>query len=954
MRPLRDRIPKGFRWKVSHMADEETQIQLDRIDVFECSECNTALDVSDLEPFTEVECPNCEKRDNVPAKLGQFTLLNLINTGGMGAVYRGRDDSLGRLVAIKVMLKRLGEDPKVVEDFKHEAQAAARLNHPNVAQIYSFGQEHSQPYIVMELVSGKRFDKMIDRGVPLDPAVVMKVGVEIAEGLKAAEAIGLVHGDVKPENILLDESNSAKLVDFGIASFADQAQPEDGIWGTPYYIAPEKVTQKKSDTRSDIYSLGASLYHALSAKPPFEGETPIDVVRARLDRSPPPLDEDNKAIPKGISEVVARMLEREPSRRHPTYASLISDLRREYDSIAKSRTGHFNTGAAGKRIRIKKSPSSVSAPTVAAGAPIPAAAPVRRTVKLAKRSSPGRVAVTTITQKTPEQIKLERKARRKARAMQATIFGIILFLLGGGGVAYMVKKNHDKNMAARNRVRLVRIASEECEQLLSKVNALSGVIASTAKRVEPLIKVIEEAVVFVEGKPLESFYPAGHATKSDALSLREDDGTDDVAAPKAEDESSADPSAPAVDEDGREAPFDAEGRRPAAPPKQQGDAPKATRPEAPAAARTANVDEHGREAPFDAEARPAAPAEEEPTVASEPTPEKAPGDAEGAGAEGAGAEGAGDASADTNAVDVAEAFIEKLTKVRDPIDGPEVVVLADQVVIFSERITVRLNEVNARALSADQMLGIAEDARDPAVAEAQIAGIQEHLDFVTLAKEEVSEWLDEAKELTTKVSQVRAVTTAQRERAADMAEQQAKAERYAEKVKNERELVSALAADGAQLIVQYNLDQPVNDAEALLLDLETPEAKADLDVVLERFRIIQGVRLYLIAQITKQPYRWGWRPHGGQGKDIVAANAEGITTSSQKIPWNAISLPLLSKILDHYVGGNGVPPSAKANNLIGLAFMCRLNSREAAAEQFESRATMASPYAQATIERLKP
>ncbi|MFT5239120.1 MAG: serine/threonine protein kinase [Candidatus Promineifilaceae bacterium] len=925
------------------MADEETQIQLDRIDVFECSECNTALDVSDLEPFTEVECPNCEKRDNVPAKLGQFTLLNLINTGGMGAVYRGRDDSLGRLVAIKVMLKRLGEDPKVVEDFQREAQAAARLNHPNVAQIYSFGQEHSQPYIVMELVSGKRFDKMIDRGVPLDPAVVMKVAVDIAEGLKAAEAIGLVHGDVKPENILLDESNNAKLVDFGIASFADQAQPEGGIWGTPYYIAPEKVTQKKSDTRSDIYSLGASLYHALSAKPPFEGKTPIDVVRARLDCSPPPLDLGNKAIPKGISEVVARMLEREPSRRHPTYASLISDLRREYDSIAKSRTGHFNTGAVGKRIRIKKSSSSASTPTVAADASRPTAGPVRRTVKLAKRSSPGRVAVTTITQKTPEQLKLERKTRRKARVMQATIFGIILFLLGGGGVALMVKKNHDKNLAERSRANRVRIASEECEQLLSKVSALNGVIASTAKRVEPLIKVIEEAVLFVEGKPLKSFYPADQFIKNEVLSLKEDDGGDDVAAPEAEGELSADPSAPTVDENGREAPFDAEGRRPAAPAKPQGDAPKAVPSDAPAAKRTANVDEHGREAPFDAEARPAAPAEES-AVASAPASEKAPADAEDVD----------DASADTNVVDVAEAFIEKITKVRDPIDGPEVVVLADQVVIFSERITVRLNEVNARALSADQMWGVAEDARDPAVAEAQIAGIQEHLDFVTRSKEEVSEWLDEAKELTTKVSQARAVITAQRERAADLAEQQAEAERYAEKVKNERELVSTLAEDGAQLIVQHNLDQPVSDAEALLLDLETPEAKADLDVVLGRFRIIQGVRLYLIAQIKKQPYRWGWRPHGGQGQDIVAANAEGITTSSQKIPWNAISLPLLSKILDHYVGGTGVPPSAKANNLIGLAFLCRLNSREAAAEQFESRATMASPYAQATIERLKP
>jgi serine/threonine protein kinase len=298
----------------------------DKVTELPCSQCGCKLDVSDVEPFVKIECPECHNIEIVPAKLGHFTLLRLIGAGGMGGVYYAKDESLGRFVAIKIMLESLGTNQEFIETFRREAQAVAKLNHPNIAQIYSFGTEKNQPYIVMELVSGQRFDKLIANGEALDQGLVMKIGLEIAEALSAADEIGLTHGDIKPENILLDDKWKAKLVDFGLARFVGQAADE-GIWGTPYYIAPEKVRRQKVDSRSDIYSLGATLYHALTGKPPFDGKTPIEVVKARLEREPMPLHLVRTNINQAVESIVTRMLEVLPARRYPNYSSLISDLR---------------------------------------------------------------------------------------------------------------------------------------------------------------------------------------------------------------------------------------------------------------------------------------------------------------------------------------------------------------------------------------------------------------------------------------------------------------------------------------------------------------------------------------------------------------------------------------------------------------------------------------------------
>ena len=269
---------------------------------------------------------NEEQMIPTPSDFGHFVLEKELGHGGMGGVYLARDKMLDRRVGIKVMLKSLGDDPAFVERFQREAQAAARLNHPNIAQIYSFGQENGMPYIAMELVSGGSLDKEMETNPgTMDPVRVMKIGQQMADALSLAAEQGLVHGDVKPENVLFDTDGNAKLVDFGLAAMQGDSNE---IWGTPYYISPEKVRRQKIDYRADIYSLGGTLYHALTGVAPFEGEDATEVVKARFNGPPKKPSEVRPDLPPEVDPIIMRMLEVEPSMRYPTYQSLLGDFKR--------------------------------------------------------------------------------------------------------------------------------------------------------------------------------------------------------------------------------------------------------------------------------------------------------------------------------------------------------------------------------------------------------------------------------------------------------------------------------------------------------------------------------------------------------------------------------------------------------------------------------------------------
>lgn len=335
------------------MAEKESiEILADRVEKIACANCKHHLDISSLPLFTLFNCPECHAQQMVPGKLGNFLLLEELGRGGMGVVYRGQDLALGRPVAIKVMHKSLGDDQQFLETFLREARAAAAINHRNVVQIFSFGREKGQPYLVMELVDGGRLDAYITSSQPLTEAQAVDVCLDVSEGLKAAHDAGLMHGDVKPANILFDQKGVAKVADFGLAGFIQQQKAGSrDIWGTPFYIAPEKARRQKVDQRADIYSLGATMFHAMTIRPPFDGDTPTHVVLARLQLPPPDISTARTDLHPETVRIINRMLAADPAVRYPSYASLISDLQEakaKLTGAAGSKTGSGRNAAKSK------------------------------------------------------------------------------------------------------------------------------------------------------------------------------------------------------------------------------------------------------------------------------------------------------------------------------------------------------------------------------------------------------------------------------------------------------------------------------------------------------------------------------------------------------------------------------------------------------------------------------
>jgi len=311
-----------------------------------CPACDTIVNVAEADPLARVACPNCGEKFRVERAFDNFVLVETLGVGGMGSVYKARDTRLDRFVALKLLRKDLSADPAEAARLEHEARVTAAVNHPNVVQVYSAGTAHGQVYLVMELVDHGSLDDLMAQDTRVPEAKVLQAGIQVAKGLQAAHEKGLIHRDVKPANILFSDAQTAKIGDFGLAGAAEQkGEARQEIWGTPYYVAPERLNNEPEDFRSDIYSLGATLFHALSGKPPMEGETTSASELRRLKSHPPDLHKVAPDISSETARIINKTLAPDPANRFTTYAHLIDQLQRAYRAL------HSGTGNAGRSSR---------------------------------------------------------------------------------------------------------------------------------------------------------------------------------------------------------------------------------------------------------------------------------------------------------------------------------------------------------------------------------------------------------------------------------------------------------------------------------------------------------------------------------------------------------------------------------------------------------------------------
>ena len=206
-------------------------------DTISCPRCGATVGIVDAEPLARVPCPECGERIRATRFYNHFELRETLGSGGMGTVYKAHDMQLERDVALKLLRKDLG--PEYANQLQQEARITASVNHPHVVQVFSFGRDHDQYYLVMELVERGTLDDLIAERKKLTEEEVLRTGIEVARGLRAAYKKGLIHRDVKPANILFNDDGMAKISDFGLAGIVEpQAHTSGAIWGTPYYVAP--------------------------------------------------------------------------------------------------------------------------------------------------------------------------------------------------------------------------------------------------------------------------------------------------------------------------------------------------------------------------------------------------------------------------------------------------------------------------------------------------------------------------------------------------------------------------------------------------------------------------------------------------------------------------------------------------------------------------------------------
>lgn len=322
---------------------------VERREIRFCAKCKGSISTVEIkhglyvEILGKVYCKECAGLTDslVGRRIGKYLVLELIGKGGLGSVYKARRVDLNTIVALKVLHPEMARDDTSLKRFFREAKSGANLSHKNIARLIDVDSVGNLYYLAMEYVDGKSLAEVLKEEGPLDVATALEIAIQVADALRHAHSRGIIHRDLKPDNILLENGIVPKLVDLGLSKSLDTSSSgmitmAGIVMGTPSYMSPEQATDARlADTRSDIYSFGATLYHMLAGRPPFTGDNVLKIIRKVTTEQAPAPRSLKPEIPEEVERIILRCIEKEPEKRYQTMDEVLQDLQRiasEYSS----------------------------------------------------------------------------------------------------------------------------------------------------------------------------------------------------------------------------------------------------------------------------------------------------------------------------------------------------------------------------------------------------------------------------------------------------------------------------------------------------------------------------------------------------------------------------------------------------------------------------------------------
>lgn len=501
------------------------------VGTFNCSNCNHSIDTLDANAFTDIQCPECGSIENVPARFCNFLLLEILSTNRTRNIYRAWDESLDRPVIIKIMPAGFSADNEFIAEFRREARSIAKLNHNNIAQIYSFGVEKHQPYVVMEPINGEQLNKIIEENNGIPASTAIRICYDLALGLQAAADAGIVHENICPQNIILSKFGIPKITGFGLITVSHTVEQER-TQADHRYISPEQIRKQQVEVRSNIYSLGAVLYHMLIGKPPFFDKNEIDIIVAHLEQCPVEVKELCPDITDIVSNTVKCMLQPNPDVRYPSYKSLLNDIgkaisvhdnKNDQKNKPQGRKpiifkkayindkGHLKTGRSSKKakhpapIRIHHATETSKFVTQKKkhGEKKKTALNTRKYQLTKRRPSAIKAAATTHRHSTTDKNKerreqIRQQKRQKGRAIAAAFIFIALASVTAITFAY---KRH-QNIQSRIEFFAHKHADEISGNLFNQINENISTITNSISIATNMQNNIKTALLCIAGKPL--------------------------------------------------------------------------------------------------------------------------------------------------------------------------------------------------------------------------------------------------------------------------------------------------------------------------------------------------------------------------------------------------------------------------------------------------------------------